>query len=884
MSRHFGISRSLLGFGVLLSVAGCLASLVCVSLFPWLMKTSDLSNYEERYFQAPWPRSLLAEEQESRKRLRRFPKSEQQRRLSIQLRRMEFLNSTLLDLTDSQLGRFEAHESFGAPIRIGSWPLVYRAGSPQASGFVLGYFPKSDGFALQRAMLLRGGDEFRFSAPLTREARSVSFTAFPLSTSSIRGALGKYSFSSQFEAKDVRRPKRVSHVVYDDTATQFMLKCVFGEVLLLAGRVTRFEKAGRIPVQLAVDDPLWSSAEASARRSEGSESDRFGEAGLDEPLSRVADPLTAAPSSESHSLSREPLDELRNPVVTDSPSTVALGYNLLLVSVPRLGSFEPSGSQPSAAHEDELGRFLEQSGRFELKSPFSKQSSEQGESDFKADIVYGLFRDVSHTLKAYGYDVNAVLEADTVLPGLLHGLRLEKVDAESWLSPSDAALENANLALEKSLRPAKGLEAIFEKAETHGVRGFHPSDWQSLREHSQVPGRLASLADALPFDDLRVLDGRSPKYLARTVDVFQDWVSQKGQVRFAHYVDLKGKGPESSVPSLQGLLRGLRLKPRHVLNPLLWPSLARQQETRRALNQLLEALRGKRLAHRTVVVVVERREQSARGWPVRVFIPGLQSRQGSATDSLEAVQASSEPMSSRILQWLGAPKIAANEPNEAGDWSDLFRYRLTVKSVSPECPTIRWTGQVAAENLKWNGLRVEGRPESGEFDFYPCSARGPASIEWTQRVPAHEQGRVASGGEDSFWKGRGHGAVFSSSSPWGGRFRMRQDDWANTSFVFLTSAEMRTGPELSLLHFLREAGADRSQSRSSTAESGHGGSSERAHLQNLVLSTRFLDDPYRHLELYQSAQSNDSAGIALFEVVAEPSGPRVGRPDRAGRE
>lgn len=872
--------------GVLLSAVLCLVALVCVSLFPWLMQTADFSNYEERYFQAPWPRSLLAGEQENRKRLRRFPKSEQQRRLSVQLRRMEFLNNTLLDLTDVRSGRFEAHQSFDAPIRMGSWPLVYRAASPHGSGFVFGYFPQSDGFALQRAMLLRGGDEFRFSAPLTREMRSVSFTAFPLSSSSLRGTLGKYSFSSQFEAKDVRRFKRVSHVVNDDTATQFTLKCVFGEVLLLAGRVTRFDRAGRIPVQLAAGDVLWTAAVAGPTTSEEDDPDLSGAADEDESRSLPDEPLNQAESSEPYSLSREPLDELSNPVVTDSHSTVALGYNLLLVSVSSLGAFERSEPKPETGHEAELLRFFEQGQRFELNSTLTDETAETGPKDFQGDSVYELYKDVSRTLKAYGYHVNAVVEADTLQHGLLDGLRLEKVDEETWLSPNDAALENANRALEKSLRPAKGLDAIFEKEDSKSLRGLQPSDWKSLREHSLVPGRLVRTAGELPFDDLRVLDGRSPKYLARTVDAFQDWVSQNGQVRFAHYVDLRGKGSESYVPSLQGLLRGLQQNPSHVFKPLLWSSVAAQQEARRALNQLLEALRGKRLTHRTVVVVAERPEGNDGRWFVQLSIPGLQSRQDKTNAQVGREQESFEGFSKRVLQWLGAPELADPETGATTETSPRrFRYRLTIKSVSRECPTIRWAGQAAADDLEWSGLRVEGWPESGEFDFYPCSASGPAWIEWTQRVPAatdHE--RMTHGGEARLLKNRGHGAVSAASIAWGGRFRMLQDAWEKTPFVFLTSAEMRTGPELSLLQFLRGAAADLSQSSAVFEGSEQAEKPDGSGRKNLVLSAGFLDDPYRRLELYQSAQSSASAGVALLEVVEEGAGSQAGQQDGVGFE
>ncbi len=840
------LTKRLVGLGALASVFLVLFSVGLVSFFPWSTSVEDLGDHETSFFTSPWPRSLLAEERESRKKLRRLARAEQERRLDIQLRRMNFLNSTLFDFSGAsglQILRSKRMDDTG---QLLGWPLVSveNRGVPES----FAYFPEAGGLVLREGVLLRGGDELRFSASLTRERRNLFFYAFPLSEGSIRGVLGKYSFTNRFEAQDVRRLKWISHAINDETATQFRIRSVHGDVFILFGRVTKFEADGRIPVQLQRKDAVWDdSGEYLARE----------KAHAEKPLESSQADLVPAGKL------REPLDELSNEVVPSASKTVAFGYNLLLVRVPS-GTFQEQGDSDHYRirplfEKEQFRRFA----RFALAVPLQQ--------DTMNDLALSVVASLATTLRAYGYHTGLFSSLSTLQVQPKGVETLQGVAEDVWLGRDDSLMVAENLDIERRQAPAKGLDAIFDRAERPSRPHLGPDTWKKLRPHLRLPGILGPALSGLSFDEAHLfLD--SDQFFPRVVSGFQEWSRQHWQMRFFNFVDLSSE--HEPVTTLQDLFVSLRSNPSLLFQPLRWKGAAASEVIEKTYEQLLSTLRARRLSNRTVVVLFEGgvtggslSPETKKGvaW---IHVPGLKARNkagkgqavevGSLLESVLGTIGVGQGQSVGDLISGVAPKPVVVEkppsdgPNqekqteviEVPEQGTTTHYRLTLLPFKESCEKVRWITDVPVKDLSWSNVKVDGRPEQGVFEFYPCSSRVARQQDefWDPeerkelKLPVVKWSQSWIKGEESAEKSEQKNTI----SPWGGQIALANSGERGRQFEFVTAREMLTVTESRVL---RQLG-----------------------LPWGLVQERFVTRPHERLRLFSRMTRSQSAGIGLLEL------------------
>lgn len=706
-------ARQILGFSVFAMLAAVLLIGLLLYWFPWATSTSTEGEGRLRAFTTYWPKPSLLDVKEEKKRLKRFAASEQRRRLALQLRRMEFLNTTLVELDHDASVQLANDSGIDRSFRAYEWPYA-ESDAEHGLNSQLVYLPVEGGFVLRRGIRLRAGDELRFAADLSREPRNLIFYAFPLAPGNIRGTLGKYSFSNNFEATDVQKIKRVVISIGDTTATQFRLRSQVGEFFLLFPRVARFEQTGRIPVQLQRSSPDWQEASPGSAGQEQQQ---------DEKSQTKKKTVPEREGSEETAKPIEPEEIESNPIQSGAETTMALGYNVVVVRRP----VAERGKINKRYREIE--RFYSHARRF----PSFESNEESILRLLRADLVSGFWKYGYHTVGFGHPDFFGYLpEPMKVTAGT--------ASESPWLSPDDAALEQKNVVLERSEKPAKGLEAIFDRRSGDEFRALNGESWKRLGLHQRISRSITDSRMMKNFSEAYVLTPGG-RYLADLVGAYQDWSEDQWQSRFFHTVDLLGAGTVDV--SLQNLMGGLVRDVSNFYKVPAWRSIAREDGMDRAFDQLLQSLRARRLLHRTIIVELETKRLPNGRFLTSPYmmIPGLQARSVAAYNQKQDENLPTElklkALRDAILGAVGATPDEGETVEQGGfiapgQSNSGYRVRLTFLPIARECGRVRWRSSLSLVAVESQNIKIEGQPEAGIIDMYPCSGSGSSWISWDQ--------------------------------------------------------------------------------------------------------------------------------------------------------
>ena len=112
------IAFSLLIIGVL-----TLFCLFFLAKFPLLKITDDFSHEDLNTFTHPWPQSSLMEEFKRLKKIKKYKREERIRRTKLQLKRMEYINTQITDVLNSEKTYIISEKQYqNFPIINFQWP------------------------------------------------------------------------------------------------------------------------------------------------------------------------------------------------------------------------------------------------------------------------------------------------------------------------------------------------------------------------------------------------------------------------------------------------------------------------------------------------------------------------------------------------------------------------------------------------------------------------------------------------------------------------------------------------------------------------------------------------------------------------------------------
>jgi hypothetical protein len=435
----------------------------------------------------------------------------------------------------------------------------------------------------------------------------------------------------------------------------------------------------------------------------------------------------------------EPEDIESNPIHSGSETTVALGYNVLVVR-------RPAPERRRISHRYlEVERFYSNAQRF---SPI--ESSDES-------ILRLLREDLASSFWKYGYHTVGFGP-----PGFFgtapdpQKIGFGTVDDTPWVSPDDAALEQKNVLLERSEKPAKGLEAIFDRQSGDEFRSLNSDAWKRLGFHQRISQSMADSRTMKNFSEAYFLNPGG-RYLADLVAAYQDWSEDQWQNRFFQVVDLLGAGAVDV--SLQNLMGGLIGDFSNLFKVTAWRKIAREDGMDRAFDQLIQSLRARRLLHRTVIVVLESSSLPDGRLSTRPYlmIPGLKAKRNDGPDRKNEKDVNSESKIVALREAIrGAVGATQEEDENLGEAArDVpaqrdpgFRVRLSFLPIVRECGRIRWRSAQPLVGLASKNIKTEGQPESGFIDMFPCSGAGSSWVSWSQSQQldlAGELGKVFGG-------------------------------------------------------------------------------------------------------------------------------------------
>jgi hypothetical protein len=817
MARMFRkISRYVLPVALLMFAFVAVAVSALLSRYPWTSITSDYGNQRLMRFLSPWPMNPLKQEMHDKKK-KRLPKAEMERLYALDLRRMEFINVPLFDLFLNEKVKHTAGDTLFRSLGFGEFPWPWleteRAFGDNTGPQRISYVPVPTpyGVSLHEGVLMAPGEEMDFPFPVSKLRRSFRFYVLPLNTGTFRVSLGQYAWARTFSESDVNKLQFFSVAVNDPAAMVAKVSATSLRAFLIQAHIAQAEMSGRIPIQVAAESSLWSLnpkylkapengtvADAGSSSAEelaetpagpGPTGDSTAEPNVEptpepspepspEPTPEASKKASDVAKSESGAAAQSSKDLLDSLAITANPqvlqssaaSTVALGYNVMVVHW---------GAMPKEIMESEtlfskvtpqLHSMAQDSVAFDLKKDTDAvrgfRSFVLGDSlpRFHTDAQV-LFKDALNRLEGlniyrhlrnFGYQVMSVAPAPVF--GFSKGLAWTSegtLFSERILDSNDWDFAKKRVKIDRDAAPLSGLEAVFQSKEQVLAPPLVTSDYASVSKYfEKISGEMETFPD-WRANEIFMPDDRD-YYSSTAVYQFEKWTQNNRQVRLLGHIWLGGlQGLQR--PSLKDFAQGLWAAgfshaPREIWNGRFSEALLLD----RAFGDVRDTVKVRRLAHRTIWVVIVPHEKGLRVW---MEIPGVLKKgplrpMDVSMDSLRATVLSviGVPLSGWTSEGDGriagksvevlpsaspAPVSAAPLPllPEFASFERLDRFVLRIAPGKARCTPFVWRAQKPVIHMSASHPVLEMHPSRKEFRVFPCSASSSwVSLDWFQRV------------------------------------------------------------------------------------------------------------------------------------------------------
>ncbi|WP_186647276.1 hypothetical protein [Fluviispira vulneris] len=623
-------------------------TLIITYFFPVQTIANNFNTARDSQFIAPWPISALEQEYLERRRLKRYAKSEQIRRMEKQLQRMEILNTPIYDLfLDSNVEISNTRYMTSLEDTAFLWPLLpakklfYNSLNPNIfrnSSNVI--FPYPHWSAVIEGLLLLGGEEIKATIPIVRGRRSFNFTLFLLTPGNIRINLGQYIWAKTFTEDDVQKRMKLSIPINDSTASIIKVSSISSSFYILDASVNHTEHNARSPIRVSSQSTIWNPNKAlliaSSKKisSSASDEDTLNEEDDDEDKfvdEQKPDELkpeeTLAAQNQSKQIKKkniniiDPLTQNNNPqIMTDEPYSTAFGYNIVIIQTPKISENILKNKKKFAKISPNLYSLMEQSAIFPKSISISENANENFRRFIFSDPKYLNSDNIPITkeevnekkakntyleLRKYGYDVVGIANpeayfynkqiADSADFANLNGRWLEK---NEWtFSKKNSQIDDRNI-------PAQGLEAIFKTKS----KDISPSITQ--KDFPIISNFLAGVSqniDAVPEwgPNQFILINNKNLYIPRTIDAFQNWTLENQQTRFLAHI-LLDTDTQLIRPTIKDLGKSiLTLGFSSVFNPFQIDDIANISFIDRALGHIFDTIKARKIENRTIVFVLQ---------------------------------------------------------------------------------------------------------------------------------------------------------------------------------------------------------------------------------------------------------------------------------------
>ena len=695
--------------------------LIIIYFYPIPTVTANFNNAHFSRLLAPWPMSSLDQELLDRRRLRRYAKGEQMRRMEKQLQRMENLNIPIYDLfldTNAEISNSRYitspdDTSFLWPILPGK-KIFYNPSNPnfiRKSSSVI--FPYNQWSQISEGVLLLGGEEIKATIPTVKGRRSFSFNLFLLTPGSIRISLGQYVWAKSFTDDDVQKRMKLSIPINDSTATTVKIISISSSFYLLNANVSHLEHTGRSPIRVSSTSQFWTPnkslvlsspkkdiakiSEDTSTESEEIEEEKIpeeikpDEVKPDELILNLPQSNLKSQTKKTQETIQDPLKQITNPqIVTNDSYTTAFGYNILYIQTPKIPDSIIKNKKMFLKTAPALSSLMDQSVIFSKGITISENASENYRkfiysdplflnsdniSIAKEEINENKSKNIYQELRKYGYNVVGISypEAFYYNKSIAEASDFSSIYGR-WLERNDWTFANKNIKIDDKNIPVSGLDAIF-KTSAKGIAS--PLSQKDFPIISNFLLGVSQNIDNIPDwgSNEYILINSRDLYIPRVIEAFQNWSQDNQQSRFLAHILLD---TDMIRPTLKDLGKSITtLGFSSILNPLQIDDLASLSYIDRGIGQILDTIKARKIENRTIVFVlipIDKGDGKKTFTATGVFkIPGLIPKRNINFENI-----SINDISATILTSVGIP-IGKNILNNNQDISGIM-----LEKASPE--------------------------------------------------------------------------------------------------------------------------------------------------------------------------------------------------------
>lgn len=550
--------------------------LTILLFFPIQIRSQELPTNQKWYskFFIIWPEFLVKQELIERKKLKKYPKSEIQRRFQKQMNAMNVLHSPLYDLWLDNNFETTLNNTNSSP-NNGSffWPVLpnnnqFIMTNKRQAEFVI--FPGYSNINIKKGLYLGSGESIKSSIPISNAKRFFVLEILPLATGRIKVSLGQYVWTKTLFESDIHKTKKFFIPVNDSFAQNYKILNISSSFYILNANVTTMTSNGRETIYIPNQKNVWIQNSSSII------------------------------SQDNH----DPLLETTNASqLVERNTTLAKGYNVIVLSS---DTFEENPLE----NETRFSKLMPALYNFSNEALALKPVWDEYDDDHKFDIplIY----------KKYGYKTSIFSNAHTMeLDNNITSFKWFEKISTAWLTNYDTLLQQA-INSKNTTKTEDGLNAVFKQPlETH-VTGIQKNTYSAISFYLNQLSSLMNQRTKFFFDENTVLSEKN--YSQNLIKAFQKWISDQKQVRFYADITLSLQDP-SAHASIQDLIFTLSKTPTFKIQK--FHEYLKMRVLDHEFSYILDALQARHITHRTIIIVLFKNKKSPEKSEALIFIPGL---------------------------------------------------------------------------------------------------------------------------------------------------------------------------------------------------------------------------------------------------------------------
>ena len=751
-----------------------------ISKYPIKSTTTNLNNAHYSKFFSPWPTSTLDIEYQERKRLKRYAKSEQKKRMEKQLQKMNILSVPIYDLSLDDQAEVIANNTNYFPNKTDIlWPIfplnkkyINQVNPTITRRSVNILMPNRNWTSIFEGVYLSSGDEIKANIPLTKERRYLNFLVFPLTPGNIRVLLGQYVWAKTFDEEEVHKSQKITIPINDSSAVNIRVLSISCSCYIEDLSVNQTLKNGREPIKVALSSPLWlpdknlltnKFEDDNILDNEDIDLSSDDNQNQDDVADTKPEETKIIPTENTQVKtvnleSEDPLLQVANKqILVDKTYSTAFGYNLVFIQTPPIENELLKNKKLLINIAPNLSTLMDSSiyfdksiKTFETNSDIFRQTIfpnyvnlfDNNPTIFQYKIEHNDIENTYQKFRRYGYKVVTI----TVPESLFFSKELANNNKFSnlnnrWLDTMDWEFQNRNLRIDAKSETSSGLDAIFNLDNSKKIPP--PLNQHNYNDISDYLTEVSKNINTIPnwHPNEYMLIANKNYYTAKVVDAFQNWTGSYPQNRFFAHILFDGN-TVSDRPNLINLKKAVSSAGLFSLSkPKYISQLAQLSHLDMGIGEILNTIKARRIENRTLVFLLIPDKKNS-GQASGIYkIPGLIPKKHAILSDKDVGQYGINDLLATIFSNIGIPSGRnINTPSHNSQDGNMIeskpytmqttikkldtnflKFTLLLKPNSNLCSPILWKSNISSLFGIQSNYPIYRIIDNNTLEIYPCS-------------------------------------------------------------------------------------------------------------------------------------------------------------------